>query len=236
MIDGTRKRTVGILQPSYLPWLGFFEQMNRCDIFVYYDDVQFEKGSWRNRNRIKTPEGPQWLTVPVTIKGQGFPSIKDVRINKVVPWAKKHVRAIIQNYSKAPFFDAYAASLFSLLERDWEFLIDLNLAILDWMIDQLGIQTKTVLSSELGIPGARVERLVGIIKRCGGDVFYEGQAGRSYIDVEEFEKEGITVMFQDYRHPEYPQLHGGFVSHLSVIDLILNCGPESLGIIGGEHE
>jgi hypothetical protein len=104
-------KIVGILQPGYLPWLGFFEQLHRCDIFVIYDDVQFEKGSWRNRNRIKTPNGPQWLTVPVLLKGQGFPSIKDVAINQSIGWQKKHIKTITQNYSKAPFFDLYANGL-----------------------------------------------------------------------------------------------------------------------------
>ena len=110
-------KTIGILQPGYLPWLGFFEQLYRCDVFVLYDDVQFEKGSWRNRNRIKTLNGPQWLTVPVVLKGEGFPLIKDVQINASVPWHKKHIKAIIQNYSKSPFLKLYADCLFEILSR-----------------------------------------------------------------------------------------------------------------------
>jgi hypothetical protein len=212
-------KTISILQPGYLPWLGFFEQVYRCNTFVLYDDVQFEKGSWRNRNRIKTPNGPQWLTVPVLLKGQGFPSIKDVAINQSIGWQKKHIKTITQNYSKAPFFDLYANGLFEILNKSWEYLLDLDLELISWLAEQLNISTKMI------------QRLIGIIHTLGGDYFYEGSAGRNYIDVGVFEDAGISVTFQDYDHPTYPQLHGDFISHLSTIDLLFNCGPESLNIL-----
>ncbi|MCK4821770.1 WbqC family protein [bacterium] len=224
-------RTVGILQPGYLPWLGFFEQLHRCDIFVLYDDVQFEKGSWRNRNRIKTPTSPQWLTVPVLLKGQDFPLIKDAVINSSVPWQKKHIKSITQNYSKAPFFDLYADGIFTLLNRQWKYLIDLDLELIFWIISQLNISTPIHLASKLGIPGSNVQRLIDIIHSLHGNNFYEGSAGKDYIDVSVFEKEGISVTFQDYDHPSYPQLYEDFISHLSIIDLLFNCGPESLKIL-----
>jgi hypothetical protein len=226
-------RTVGILQPGYLPWLGFFEQVHRCDIFVLYDDVQFEKGSWRNRNRIKTPNGPQWLTVPVLLKGQGLPLIKDVAINSSESWQKKHIRAITQNYSKSPFLGRYGEDLFEMLDRPWRFLIDLDLELVNWLTEQLGISTQMVLASALGVHGSNVQRLINIIQSLGGDHFYEGSAGQSYIDVGVFEEAGISVSFQEYNHPRYPQLYGDFISHLSVIDLLFNCGPDSLDILTG---
>ena len=229
-------RTVGILQPGYLPWLGFFEQVHRCDVFVLYDDVQFEKGSWRNRNRIKTPNGPQWLTVPVLVKGQGFPLIKDVVINSSVPWQKKHIKAITQNYSKAPFFSDYAEGLFQILDRSWKSLIDLDLELIYWLVEQLGISTTMVLASGLGVPGSNVQRLINMIQSLGGNHFYEGSAGKNYIDVRLFEEAGISATFQEYDHPGYPQLHGDFISHLSVIDLLFNCGPESLDILISEQK
>jgi hypothetical protein len=229
---------VGILQPSYLPWLGFLEQIGKADTFVLYDDVQFEKGSWRNRNRIKTPQGVAWLTVPVLTKGLDFPLIKDVRINNSERWGKKHVRTIQQNYSKAPYFDRYAAELFSIIERPWEKLIDLNNTLLFFFLEAFGLERNILLSSELGIGGASSDRLLSIIKALGGDVFYEGAAGRNYLDVEKFEKAGVEVVFQDYEHPVYPQLYNEFVPYLSVVDLLMNCGPESLGFImhGGENK
>jgi hypothetical protein len=229
----TGTNVVGILQPGYLPWLGFFEQLFRCDVFVIYDDVQFEKGAWRNRNRIKTSSGPQWLTVPVLLKDKGFRPIRDIEVNTVVPWAKKHIKAITQNYSKAPFFPVYSDELFAILDESWEYLIDVDMAAIEWLSRQLGIKTKIHLASDLGVPGSNVERLIGIIKHLGGGIFYEGASGRDYIDQKEFEKAGIKVVFQEYGHPVYPQLYGDFISHLSVIDLLFNCGPEALSILAG---
>lgn len=229
------EKIVGILQPGYLPWLGFFEQMQRADIFVYYDDVQFEKGSWRNRNRIKTPQGPQWLTVPVLTKGGDFPLIKEVRINPAQPWANKQIKAITQNYGKAPFFADYAPELFAILEKPWELLLDLDLALLTWLRERLGIATPVRLASELGIAGRNVERLIAIIRHLEGRIFYEGRAGMDYIDPALFAVAGITVCFQEYTHPVYPQLYGEFIPYLSVIDLLFNCGPESPAIISGTN-
>lgn len=231
---GARPRTVGILQPGYLPWLGFFEQLHRCDVFVLYDDVQFEKGGWRNRNRIKTPQGACWLTVPVLLKGRGLPAIREVAINTSEHWQDKHAKTIRQNYQKAPYFEHYADSLFEILRRPYTYLIDLDLALISWMQDQLGISTPVRLSSRLGVPGSHVQRLVDMILALGGTRFYEGSAGRDYIDVETFEKAGIAVTFQDYVHPRYPQLHGEFLSHLSAVDLLFNCGPRSLAVITGD--
>jgi hypothetical protein len=225
------RKTVGILQPGYLPWLGFFEQIYRCDIFVLYDDVQFEKGSWRNRNLIKTPNGPQWLTVPVLLKGRGFPLIKDVEINSHVKWQKKHIKSITQNYSKAPFLKVYGDGLFGILNKPWKHLVDLELEVIYWIAEQLGISTPMRLASELTVVGSRVQRLINIIHSVGGDHFYEGSAGKNYIDVRQFEKAGISITFQEYNHPKYPQLYDGFISHLSIIDLLFNCGPDSLSIL-----
>jgi hypothetical protein len=225
------RKIVGILQPGYLPWLGFFEQLYSCDVFVLYDDVQFEKGSWRNRNRIKSPQGPVWLTVPVLLKGRGFPLIKDVKINSSIPWSKKHIKTITQNYAKAPFFEAYCDGFFAILERPFKYLIDLDLELISWLAYQLNITTPMVLSSELAIHGSRTQRLIDIIRTLDGNVFYEGSAGSNYINVDEFRDAGIDVVFQDYQHPVYPQLYGDFVSHLSTLDLLLNCGREGLKIL-----
>jgi hypothetical protein len=234
--DGSKKleiraKTVGILQPGYLPWLGFFEQMHHSDIFVLYDDVQFEKGSWRNRNRIKGPGGPVWLTVPVFQKGLGLQLIRDVLINTAVPWQKRHVKSIKQHYGKATFFTEYSEGLLRLLDKPWKYLLDLDIQIIRLLAGQLGISTPIVLASDLQVPGTGVERLVRIVRHLEGAVFYEGSAGRNYIDAGAFEREGIRLVFQDYAHPVYPQLHQGFLSHLSVIDLLFNCGPDSLRIL-----
>lgn len=225
---------VGILQPSYLPWLGYLEQIARCDVFVLYDDVQYDKGGWRNRNRIKTPNGPLWLTVPVLLKGEGFPLIRDVHINTSQPWAKTHLKTLAQYYNKAPFFREYFAELETLLMEGNNKLADLDREVLAWMCSKFAIATPLAWSSELDVQGDRIDRLIAIVRHYGGDIFYEGAAGRDYIPVERFEDQGVRVEFQNYQHPVYPQLHGPFVSHLSAIDLLFNHGPSSRGILLGE--
>ena len=229
-------KTIGILQPSYLPWLGYFEQIFRADVFVLYDDVQFEKGSWRNRNRIKTPQGAQWLTVPVLTKGREFPPINEVRVNNTEPWQKKHLRGLAQYYSKAPHYAEYAPKLARIIDQPWEKLCDLNIALIRHLSAVLGITTPMLLASELGIPGSGAARLVDILTQLGGTVFYEGAAGRDYIDESLFSSRGMRVEFQDYAHPEYTQLHGGFIPFLSVVDLLFNHGPNSLSILTGSMQ
>lgn len=224
---------IGILQPSYLPWLGYFEQIKRCDVFVIYDTVQYDKGGWRNRNRIKTPSGPLWLTVPVLLKKKNFPIIREVEIDRSEAWAKRHLKTLAQYYSKAPHYAEAIGDLERILLSGHRFLIDLNLDIIAWINARLDIATRIVLASDLAVDGDRDARIINIVKQLGGQAFYEGAAGRNYIDTEFFRKEGVEVVFQDYAHPVYPQLHGAFVSHLSAIDLLFNCGPDSAAILAG---
>lgn len=228
---------IGILQPGYLPWLGFFEQMYRSDVFVLYDDVQYDKEGWRNRNRIKTANGVQWLTVPVLMKFSDHPLITDIRINNEVNWRKKHLASIRQNYGKAPFFRDYEGLFEEALSKGWNLLIDLDVYFVTKLAECLGMREKRILrSSDLPVKGERIERLIHLCKHFGADTFYEGAAGRNYIDEEAFLKEGVRVEFQDYEHPIYSQLHGGFISHLSVIDLLFNHGRESLSILTSQNK
>lgn len=223
--------TVAILQPSYLPWLGYFEQMSRSDIFVYYDDVQFDKHGWRNRNRIKTPNGPHWLTAPVLHKGQGKPLVSEIEIDNKAKWAKKHIGTIQQYYGKAAFYKTYKEELEELLTRHWGRLVDLDIATINMMCGWMGLSPKTFLSSELLVDGGQSERLVNICKLFSATKYLSGAAARDYLDADLFKKEGIKVEWQDYQHPVYPQLHGEFISHLSALDLLLNAGEESMEII-----
>jgi hypothetical protein len=230
-IEISNGRVIGILQPGYLPWLGFFEQMDRSDCFVLYDDVQYDKGGWRNRNRIRTDQGRQWLTVPVELKSSRSPLICDVKIASRERWQTKHIRTLTQYYHRARNFALYADSLFGLIDRPWRYLVELDVATIRWLARQLGIHKPIVLSSELAVGGKGSTRLIEIIKKLGGRIFYEGAAGRNYIDERAFAEAGISIVYQDYQHPVYPQCHGGFISHLSVVDLLFNCGPKSLTII-----
>ncbi len=223
---------IGILQPGYLPWLGFFEQMYRSDVFVIYDDVQYDKEGWRNRNKIKTGSGIQWLTVPVLIKFEEHPLISEVKINNTVNWRKKHLYSIKQNYSKAPFFDKYISIFEEAYAKEWVHLIDIDIYFIVELAGCLGMGNKKMIrSSTLNIDGDRIGRLIKICKLFGANIFYEGAAGKHYIDEKYFIEQGIRIEYQNYKHPVYHQLYGDFVPHLSVVDLIFNHGGESLSIL-----
>ena len=219
--------TLVVLQPSYLPWLGYFDQMAKANAFVLYDDVQFDKHGWRNRNRIKSPKGPLWLTVPVLHTGRAPQSINSVEIDGRRPWAEKHLRSIEQSYARAPFRNSSLPGLSKILLQPWKRLVDLNIATTKWLAEEFAITTPLYRSSALAIEGDRNERLINFCRHFGATRYISGDAARAYLDVEAFAAAGIEVIWHSYRHPEYPQLHGAFVPQLSAIDLLLNLGPSA---------
>ncbi|MRR37897.1 hypothetical protein EG829_25270 [bacterium] len=226
---------VGILQPGYLPWLGFFEQLYRSHVFVLYDDVPYDKNGWRNRNRIKTASGAQWLTVPVRASLSERTLVRDAEIDNARNWRRSHLRSIEQSYSKAPFFERYISGLREVYESDWDLIADLDERLIRMIAAWLGMGDKRIVrSSDLGVTGGRIDRLVALCGKVGADTLYEGSAGRNYIDVAEFRQNGIEVIFQDYVHPTYSQLHGEFIPFLSVIDLLFMHGDGSMPILSGE--
>ncbi|PYS46243.1 MAG: hypothetical protein DMF68_19790 [Acidobacteria bacterium] len=231
-MSADNSRTLAVLQPGYLPWLGFFDQMRRADIFVYYDDVQYDKNGWRNRNRIKSPVGePHWLTVPVRVHSLSQ-LILETEIDNRQPWARKHVGTIRQFYAKAPHLKRYMPELEELLAgRRWERLVDLDVAVIELMCAWLGLERQCAHSSELGVVGERSERLIKLCLYFGATRYLSGHAAQSYLDVASFRERGINVEWQNYRHPVYTQQHGRFVPFLSALDLLLNCGDESAEII-----
>lgn len=227
---------IGILQPGYLPWLGFFEQMYRSNIFVIYDDVQYDKHGWRNRNRIKTANGIQWLTVPVHVSLKEPLLIKEVRIDNRQNWAKKHLLSIRQNYAKAPFLKEYINIFEEAYSKEWEYLVDVAMYFITKLAECLHMKDKEIImSSTLHVKGDRIERLINICKIFNADTFYEGAVGKNYIDEGYFNRHGIKVEYQDYKHPVYKQLYGVFVPYLSAIDLLFNHGRESLSILTNEN-
>lgn len=228
-------KTLVVLQPGYLPWLGFFDQMRRADVFVYYDDVQYDKHGWRNRNRVKSPAGPHWLTVPVRHHGLGQPRIMDVEIDSRAPWARKHVGTLRQFYARAPFVQLYLPELEALLERSWTRLVDLDVAVVAMMAKWLKLSPEIHLASALGVDGEQSGRLLALCRHFEAARYLSGSAARDYLDVPLFERHGVAVEWQDYRHPTYPQQHGEFVPYLSAIDLLLNCGEESRAILESEN-
>ncbi|UCG08719.1 MAG: WbqC family protein [Desulfobacterales bacterium] len=221
---------VAVHQPQYLPWLGYFDKIRIADVFCYLDNVQYKKNEWQNRNRIKTAQNWQWLTVPVHYR---FPQkINEVEINNSVNWKKKHLQALITNYSKAPYFKDYITPLEDLFTKDWELLSEFNIGLLERLREFLNLHDKPAIpASSMVLRDDPTERLIDICKTVGADTYLAGQDGRTYMDLERFRANGITVITQEFKHPVYPQLYDEFQSHMSIVDLLFNCGPESIKII-----
>jgi hypothetical protein len=223
--------TVVVLQPGYIPWLGFFDQVRRSDVFIYYDDVQFDKNGWRNRNRIKTLKGPQWLTVPVRQTGRMGQRICEVEIEHTKKWPQRHLRTIRESYAQASFLRLYYEELAEILQREWRLLAELDIAVVALMCRWLGLERRVVRSSELNIAGGKSDRLINLCRYAGAERYLSGNSARDYLDTSLFAAANIAVEWQDYVHPSYPQLHGTFLPFMSTLDLLFNVGPGSLEVI-----
>ena len=222
---------VAIHQPEHLPWIGFFEKMQRADLFVLLDDVQFSKGDFQNRNRVKGAGGVQWLTVPIV---QKFPQ----QINEVEiagdDWRDKHWRTVLSCYGRAPYFKTICPGLEELYRARSNKLSDFNLNAIRLLARLLGIETKMVRSSELNVTGEKSDLVLNICREVGADAYYSGAMGSTYLQRETFAQAGIEIVFQQFVHPTYQQLFmqsQGFVPNLSVLDLLFNCGQGSLELI-----
>lgn len=224
---------VSIHQPAYLPWLGYFNKIALSDTFVVLDTVQFEKNSFINRNKINSPNGPIWLSVPVLTKGKfGNNLIKDLKINNNEHWQKKHWKSISLNYSNAPFFKDYNLFFEEVYSKRWEDINTLCMEVTSYLCKELGIKTKILLASELeGLTGAKAELILNICKKLGAKTYISGVFGREYLNSQLFKDSSINLIYQSYRHPPYRQLNKAFVPNLSIIDLLFNYGKESFNIM-----
>ena len=218
---------VAVHQPQFLPWLGYFDKIRRADVFCFLDNVQYKKNDWQDRNRIKTAQGWQWLTVPVHYR---FPQkINEVTINNAVTWKSKHLQTLVTNYSRAPYFKKYAHIFEKVYSQDWELISDLNIVLIEQLRAALGLdQRPAVKSSDFDLREDPTDRLIDICLAINADTYLSGQDGVNYMDLERFKENGIEVLIQDFKHPVYPQMFNDFESHMSVVDLLLNCGPESM--------
>ncbi|MGP8321305.1 MAG: WbqC family protein [Methanosarcinaceae archaeon] len=217
---------IAIHQPNYIPYLGFFDKMKKSDIFVIYDDVQFNKEDFQHRNKIRIYHGWKYLTVPVEKKR--IP-IRDVRIKnelmvKGTTWRDAHLKEIWDNYKDTPYHTLYEDYLETVYADKCDKLIDLNMNLINFLKDAFGIKTKITFASELGFTSRSTERLVDITEALGGDVYLSGPAGRDYLDVSLFESRGVSVEFQDFKHPMYKQRYDGFIPNMSAIDALFNVG------------
>ena len=231
---------VVILQPSYIPWRGVFDQIQRADLFIFYDDVQYDKRGWRNRNQIKTPRGKQWLTIPGHSRGaqtENIP-IHQIRIAWDSPWNETHFKAILHSYSRAPHFDDYRPLLETFYQRRDEFLADFTIELSIALARELGnTHTQFMRSSEIaGVTGQKTDRLIQILQAVGATHYISGPSARDYIENDKFEQAGITLEYMEYDYPEYPQLYPPFDPYVSVLDLLLMTGAEAPDyIFKGSH-
>jgi hypothetical protein len=226
------RKTIAIIQSCYIPWRGFFDFMDEVDEFILYDDVQFVKRHWHNRNKIKTSNGSLWLSIPVETKGKFAQDINETMI--AGSWTKQHWRSIQNAYAKAPHFPTYGPMIESLYERAATLakLSEVNRLFLDGLNQIIGIATPIRWSTEFTATGRKTDRLLSICKANGADGYKSGPSARSYMEPEKFEQAGITLTWMNYNgYREYPQIHGAFEPAVSILDLLLNTGPDALSFI-----
>ena len=217
-------KKVAILQSNYIPWKGYFDMIAAVDEFILYDDVQFTKNDWRNRNRIKTPEGVAWISVPVGKNIERL--ICEVKLTDD-RWQEKHWRTIEHNYRRAAHFGEIAALIEPLyLRESYTTLSEVNRRFIEAVCAYLGVRTRITNSRDYDAGGGKTERLVELCVQAGASEYISGPAAKDYIDAAAFAKRDIEVSWFDYSgYPEYPQLWGEFVHDVSILDLLLNCGP-----------
>lgn len=225
------------MQPTHLPWLGYFDLIDQSDYFLFLDSVQFSKRSWQQRNRVKASNGAQWLTVPVLTKGKREQPISDVEMDLESEFHLKHLNTINHLYGKAPYFEDYIGGISEILNKGHRLLGDLNIELILWFCEKLGIKTPTERTSNLKVDGSKADLLISVCQAASVDRYLSAEGSRTYIEEDnQFGAHGIELVYQNYVHPEYRQLNGEFVPYLSVLDLLFNEGPGSLEIIRAGRE
>ena len=222
-------KKVAILQSNYIPWKGYFDIINSVDEFILYDDMQYTRRDWRNRNQIKTANGLLWLTIPVDSKGKFFQKINETKVTGH-KWPSEHLRSIQLCYAHAPFYKDYEPMLEELYAKaeQMDYLSDINRMFLEKICEVLGIHTRITMSSDYPLAEGKTERLAELVKSAGGSWYLSGPAAKDYIEDEVFEKAGVELAYMDYEgYPEYPQLHGEFTHNVSILDLLFMTGPSA---------
>jgi len=230
---------VSISQPAYLPWLGYFNRIANSELAIVLDNVMLERSSktrYTNRNKILTSSGPIWLTVPVVKAGAGQPLINEAKIDHVQNWQEKHKRTIAYSYTKAPFLQQHISWIEDLYSRSWSHLAPLLNESTSSLLRELGIKTPLLFSSQMHVQGSKSELILNLCCSVGATTYLSGPFGRDYIDIDSFSEKGIRVVFDDYVHPTYPQQSNGFYSHMSVLDLLFNCGTSSMDVLYSKIE
>ena len=220
---------VSIHQPNYIPWLGYFKKIQDSDVFVFLDDVDFPKNGPVNRNKIRTKEGTMLLTIPIKYKFGN--KIKEIKIDNTSKWNEKHKKGIFLNYKKANWFKQYWDELEKIYDEKYEYLIDINMKLINFVIKKLQIQTKIIFSSELNISSVKSQKILEICEAVNAETYISGVGGKDYLKVEDFASKDIKVKFQHFNHPKYNQAYKEFIPNIAAIDLILNEGPNANRIL-----
>lgn len=221
---------VAAIQPSFIPWRGYIDFIATVDVFVFLDDVQYTTRDWRNRNKIKTPKGVEWLSVPVLHKERSQ-LIVDTQIDYSTQWRKKHIGSWSANYRAAPYFNALTEILNDLVGCEGTTISQLNIELTRRICAYLNIYTPMLISSELKLRGSRTDRLIDLLRKLNANVYLSGPSADEYLDKEAFRRNGIQLEYKSYDYAPYPQLWGGFVGEVTVLDLIANCGREAKSLI-----
>ncbi|HVZ53576.1 MAG TPA: WbqC family protein [Pseudolabrys sp.] len=219
---------VSIHQPAYLPWLGYFDRIARSDVFIVLDNVQFERNSFTNRNKIKTANGPAWLTVPVRLSGHFETTIADIEIDDTQDWRRKHLRSIEQSYSRAPDFAEKFGRLSALYEDRQHRLAPLCVTQLRFWLGELRIDTPVLLASEQPVSGRKSDLVLALCRHAGATTYLSGPLGRGYLNENEFAEAGIAVAYHDFVHPAYKQQYGDFVPAMAIVDYWMNSGDPAV--------
>jgi WbqC-like protein family len=225
-------KKVAILQSNYIPWKGYFDMIASVDEFVIFDDMQYTRRDWRNRNQLKTPHGVQWLTVPVLVKGKYYQKIRDTEIDGE-EWASHHWKALTQNYSRSRYFSDISRWLEPIyLDEKFSHISKLNRRLIEAICSYLKITTKITNSWDYHLSDGKSSRLANICMQAGATQYLSGPSARDYIDESVFNANNIEVAWFDYSgYSEYPQLWGNFVHGVTVLDVMFNCGPEAAQLI-----
>ena len=223
------EKRVAVLQSSYIPWKGYFHIMKLVDEFVLYDDVQFTKNDWRNRNKIKTPQGIKWLTIPIPNKISHMKTkICEVKIEDIF-WPEKHWAAIETNYKAAPYFSLMESSIRKMYEEaaTKKYLSEINFIFLNGIAELLSITTRLTWSMDYNACGVKTDRLLDMLKKMEAKIYLSGPSAKNYIEENKFEELGIELEWMKYEYPEYLQLYPPFEHTVTVLDVIFNCGREA---------
>lgn len=228
-------KSVAVIQSNYIPWKGYFDIIHDADLFVFYDDVQYTKNDWRNRNKIKGPNGAFWLTIPVPKNSV------NLRIEEVATlnsgWQKKHFKSICECYSTAPFFYRYIETFEEIyMGKTDRLLSEINQSFIRAISRLLGLRTQFVSSSDFALEGQKTDRLIGLLRQTGAGQYICGPSAKAYIEENKFAEAGIDLIYKRYDYPEYSQLWGEFVHAVSILDMLFNAGPQTSELIWGKKE